>query len=49
MYQQFVNLKSAFQREIDSTGIILYEKMTESWKQSSDCESLNDTNEKKSR
>ena len=26
MYQQFVNLKSAFQREIDSTGIILYEK-----------------------
>ncbi|MEI7982919.1 MAG: nucleotidyltransferase domain-containing protein, partial [Bacteroidota bacterium] len=26
MYQQFLSLKSAFQREIDSTGIILYEK-----------------------
>jgi hypothetical protein len=26
MYQQFVNLKSAFQLEVDSAGIILYEK-----------------------
>jgi len=26
MHQQFLDLKSAFQREIDSTGIILYEK-----------------------
>ena len=26
MYQQFISLKSAFQREIDLNGIILYEK-----------------------
>ncbi|MDP1620918.1 MAG: nucleotidyltransferase domain-containing protein [Bacteroidales bacterium] len=26
MYQQFINLKSAFNREIDTNGIILYEK-----------------------
>lgn len=26
MYQQFLHLNSAFQREINSTGIVLYEK-----------------------
>jgi len=45
MCQQFLNLKSAFQREIDSTGITFYEKMTEAWKQSCNCESLKDKDE----